>query len=173
MKLNCFEGYKMIKNKVKLSPTGYNLFLEALTYCKEIMTKSQKIHTRVFFPSKQGDEIFFIEQSKLIDELVSRFDIKNPFDNRESEYFDFIKETALDIMRIKISQESPEHYVYITQFEDSTINFIIRDPDSFGITNIILEYNHNDFDIQKIENMPSNPYTNPMCTLSIEKKDYI
>lgn len=159
----------MIKDKVKLSAIGYNLFLEALTYCKEILEKSQIVHTRVFFPSKDKDEIYFIEQSKLIDELITKFDLKNPFDNRSSEYFEFIKETALDIMRIKISQESPDYYLYLTQFEDNTINMIIRDPESFGITQVILKYINHDFDVIKIENIPSNPYTNPMCVLSSEK----
>jgi hypothetical protein len=159
----------MIKDKVKLSPIGYNLFLEALTYCKEILEKSQIIHTRVLFPAKNSDEVYFIEQAKLIDELINKFDIKNPFDNRNSEYFDFIKETALNIMRIKISQESPDHYLYLTQFEDNNINMIIRDPDSFGITKVVLKYVNNDFDVVKIENLPSNPYTNPMCVLSTEK----
>ncbi len=162
----------MIKDKVKLSPIGYNLFLDALAYCKETLSQSQKVHTRVFFPSKDGQQIFYIEQAKIIEELINKFDIKNAFSNRESEYFNFIKETAIDIMRIKISQESSEHYLYITQFEDNTINMIIRDSESFGIINIILIYINDDFDVEKIENLPSNPYTNPMCSLSIEKKDY-
>ncbi len=161
----------MIKGKVKLSPIGYNLFLEALTYCKDILSKSQKVHTRVFFPSKDQDTIFYIEQAKLIDELINKFDLKNPFDNRKSDYFEFIKETALDIMRLKISHESPEHYIYLTQFEDNTIDMIIRDPESFGITKVVLTYKNNDFDLIKIESLPSNPYTNPMCALSIENKD--
>lgn len=159
----------MLKDKIKLSPLGYEIFIEALTYCKEILDKNQKVHTRVFFPSKDKNEVLFIEQAKLIDELVNKFDIKNPFENRSSEYFEFIKETAIDIMRIKISQESPEHYIYLTQFEDNTVNFIIRDPESFGITSVILQYKNRDFDILKIENLPSNPYTNPMSTLSIDK----
>lgn len=159
----------MLKDKIKLSSVGYEIFIEVLTYCKEIMDKNQKVHTRVFYPSKNKDVILYIEQAKLIDELISKFEIKNPFENRDSEYFEFIKETAIDIMRIKISQESPEHYIYLTQFEDSNINLIIRDPESFGITSVILKYNNRDFDIVKIENLPSNPYTNPMSTLSIDK----
>lgn len=159
----------MIKDKVKLSPIGYNLFLEALTYCKEILAKSQVVHTRVFFPSKDQDEIEYIEQSKIIEQLVEKFDIKNPFEQRQSEYFEFIKETARDIMRLKISKESPDHYLYLTQFEDKTLNLIIRDPEAFGVTNIILKYKNDDFDVIKIENIASNPYTNPMFTLSTEK----
>ncbi len=162
----------MIKDKVKLSNEGYNIFLEALTYCKEVLDKGQIVHTRVFFPSKEKDDIYFIELSKLIDELIEKFELKNPFDNRKSEYFEFIKETALDIMRMKISQESPDHYLYLTQFEDNSINFIIRDPESFGVTKITLKYKNKDFDIEKIENMPSNPYTNPMSSLSTEKNDF-
>ncbi|MFN3411933.1 MAG: hypothetical protein ACK4YF_07235 [Exilispira sp.] len=159
----------MIKEKVKLSATGYELFLEAITYSKEILDKGQIIHTRVFFPSKDKNQIYFIEQSKLIDELINKFNIKEPFENRNSEYFEFIKETALNIMRIKISKESPDHYLYISQTENNIINLIIRDPESFGITSIKLKYKNNDFDILKIENLPSNPYTNPMSNLSTEK----
>lgn len=153
-------------DKIKLSPTGNVLLFTVLNYIKETLEKYDFVHTRVFFPSPDGNEVLYIEQSRLIDELIEKFEIKNAFDSRNSEYFEFIKETSLDIMRLKISNESPDHYIYITQFTNKTITILIRDPEAFGITKLELIYKNDDFELKTIENLPSNPYTNPMCELS-------
>jgi len=110
------------------------------------------------------DEIPILSIAGLFAE--GKFEIKNAFDSRNSEYFEFIKETSLDIMRLKISNESPDHYIYITQFTNKIITILIRDPEAFGITKLELAYENNDFELKSIENLPSNPYTNPMCELS-------
>lgn len=155
---------KSYLSDLNLSPLGAELFDSVIDIIETILKTYGKLRTQVFYPKKneKGEiEILSIELSKIIDQIIEEFGLKAPFENKESPYFSFFRETALNILKIKIENESPNSYIFVSQNEN-IINGIIRDPSYFGITKITMEYKIDSLYITKVEHLPSNSYTNPL-----------
>ncbi|MCX8057801.1 MAG: hypothetical protein N3A58_00100 [Spirochaetes bacterium] len=151
-------------DKLNLSPLGAELFDAVINIIESLLKTYGKLRTQVFYPKKKDNgeiEILSIELSKIIDQIIDEFGLKAPFDNKESQYFSFFRETALNILKIKIENESPTTYIFVSQ-NDDVITAIIRDPSYFGITKVIMNFESNNLILSKIEHLPSNSYTNPM-----------
>jgi len=150
---------------LNLSDLGNEIYQFSLSVIEENIKKFGHIRSQVFYPKQVNDEeveILAIELSRIFDQLIDEFDIKSPFENKSSDYFNFMHETALNILKIKITNESPNLYIFVTQNEDNSINIIIRDSSSFGITKVNLIYAESLLKILNIERLPSNSYTNPL-----------
>jgi len=157
-------------NKLKLTETGKMLYDFAISRIEDIINQYNHLRTQVIYPGNEN-EIYILELSRIFDQLIEEFEIKSPFTDKKSEYFNFMKETALKVLKIKIASDSPEHYIFIYMDNEKNIFFIIRDPLVFGITKIMFaiekEKNKKILKILKIQHLPSNPYTNPLFQFSI------
>lgn len=158
-------------NKFKLSKKGKELLEFTIEHIESVLTKFNFLRTQVIYPGKT-DEFFSIELSKIFDQIIAEFNLKNPFNDKNSEYFAFLKETALKILKMKVESDSPDSYAFCYQTEDNKIIIIIRDPGSFGITKFVFDIEKNKNNSKKLilkENikMPSNAYTNPLFNLEI------
>ncbi len=147
--------------ELKLSTKGIDLYNFSKKYISEQLKKFNNIRTQVFYPGDEGD-IYNLELAKILDQIIGEFDIKKPFYNKSSEYFNFMKDTALNIMRMKISNESASSYIFVSQGDDNRISFIIRDSAVFGITKISFGLSKGKLVLESVEHLPSNSYTNPI-----------
>jgi|GEM_PF-2017255 glycerophosphoryl diester phosphodiesterase len=149
---------------LNLSPLGVELFDSAINIVEDLLKSYGKLRTQVFYPKVEDNgevEILSVELSKILDQIIEEFGLKPPFDNKDSLYFSFFKETALNILKIKIETDSPNLYIFANQIENE-VYFIIRDPSYFGITKVTFIFNGEILIVKKIEHLPSNNYTNPL-----------
>lgn len=159
-------------NELKFSIKGKDLYTFTIDHIEFLINKYNFLRTQVIYPAHNSNKFFSIELSKIFEQLVDEFKLKNPFDNKNSEYFAFLKETALKILKSKVESDSPDLYAFCYQTEKNKIVIIIKEPGTLGITKLI-------YSIKQINNkykklillknikLASNAYTNPLFSLKI------
>jgi hypothetical protein len=86
-----------------------------------------------------------LELRSFIDQIIQEFKFKVDFDDRESDYFNFMHLKFFDILSMKLHRLSPEFYLIMTQKQDGKIIFIVRDRSNFPVNNLKITWDGPEF----------------------------
>lgn len=145
----------MIKDKLNLSETGELIMKNAVRKAKDDLKKyNGKMRTTFFFYDRSKKEVQHIELREYIDEIIREFNMRFPFDDKESDYSLFVNVKFFDVLSMRLHRMHPDYYMVITQKEDGKIVSIIRDSGKFPSSNLKVTWNDlklNEGNVEEVE----------------------
>lgn len=145
----------MLKDKLNLSETGSKILKEAVRKIKDDLKKyKNKMRTTFFFYDRDKNEVHYIELREYIDEIIKEFNMRFPFDDKESDYSLIVNVKFFDVLSMRLHRMHPDHYIVFTQKDDGKIVSIIRDSEKSPSSNIKIAWNDlklNEGDSEEVE----------------------
>lgn len=145
----------MLKDKLILSETGSLILKDAVRKAKDDLKKyNGKMRTTFFFYDRAKRQVHFIELREYIDEVIKEFNMKFPFDNKESDYSLIVNVKFFDVLSMRLHRMHPDHYMVFTQKDDGKAVSIIRDSEKYPSSNVKVTWNDlklNEGYVQEVE----------------------
>ena len=141
----------MLREELKLSDIGLQLFDKAVEKSKIELKEFNNLRTRFFYPVGITGEIEYIDLRDVIDGLMDEFKLKFPFGDRKSPYAVMINNKAFELFNMKTLRLSPNNFVITLRKENGEIIFIIHDSSVYPDYNMKVIWNKSDFKSGKME----------------------
>lgn len=136
-----------------LSPSAQQLVDAAVEKCRREIRSFGRIRTS-FFTMNEQSAPEFQEFRDFMDRVIREFGMDTPFNDRESDYSQFVNNKFFDILSMQLHREHPEAYLVSTQSEDGKIIFIIRDRSALPYNNLKLVWKETSFQKANFEKIP-------------------
>lgn len=144
----------MTLNKQNFSKNTLQYIKKAVQDTKSEWKDFKRIRSRFYFLSGTDNSVKSLELREFIDQIIQDFKLKVNFDERESDYFNFMHLKFFDILSMKLHRLSPDYYLIMTQKMDGEIVFIVRDRLNFPSTNLRITWDGPEFKDFKLDEVP-------------------